>query len=85
MIGTSERRPQLATHVEAVAVGQPEVEEHDIERALGGASERGFARLDPVDVETLALETLRERCRDGVVVLDDQHSHAAAPVQSVGT
>ena len=78
MIGTSERGAQLAAHVEAVAVGQAEVEQHDVERRWPRSVERVAAGLDPVDLEALALEALGQRRGDGVVVLDDQYSHAAA-------
>jgi len=73
---------QLAAHVEAVDVGEAEVEQHHVDGMVVGvveaASERVGTGLHPVDVEALALEPLRERGGDGVVVFDDQYSHGTS-------
>ena len=64
---------QLAQHVDAVAVRQPEIEEDDVDVLRGHDHLAGVddvLRLDPV-----ALETGKERLGHGRVVLDDQHLH----------
>ena len=73
MIGTSERVAQRTADRVAVAVGQPQVEEH----AVGGSRFEGRgAGRSTFDLEALALQTLRQRLGDRVLVLDEQNLHA---------
>ena len=65
-------RPQLAADLEAVHVGQPEVEQDDV-RLVGG--ERLLPGRRAHDLEAFAPQALRERDRNRVVVLDEQHIH----------
>src|ERR1051325_4811601 len=65
---------QLAQHVEAVAIGQAEIEQYDVpgsterkHQRLGGAA--GFAELEPVGK---ALENLDQSAADEGVVVDDE-------------
>ena len=63
---------QLAAHLEAVAVGEAQVEQHEI--VLGRRD--GIRRVrDPRDVEPLALQPVRERLGDRLLILDKQDPH----------
>ena len=74
MIGTAERLRSSRAHREAVGVRKADVEQHEVRlRRL----ERRRSGRDPLDLEPLAAQTLHERLRDRVLVLDDQKLHAA--------
>ena len=78
MIGTSERARSSRHTSKPSRSGRPRSSSTTSNVGARGVRERVAAGLDPVDVEALALEALGERRGDGVVVLDDQDSHAAA-------
>ena len=64
-IGTSRAAPQLAADVAAVAVGQREVEQHEVgRRSARRARSASAAVARPSRLEALALERLRERLGD---------------------
>ena len=58
--------------VEAVEVGQAQVEQHDVG---GRRGQRLVSRRGPHDGEAFAPQTLGERDRDRVVVFDEQDIH----------
>ena len=59
MIGTSERAAQLAADVAAVAVGQAEVEQHEVGLGLVARVERVGSRRGDQRLEALALRSAR--------------------------
>ena len=64
--------PQLAADREAVDIGQPNVEQHEVgRRRVEGFLPGG----DTGDLEALRREPLDERLRDRVFVLDDEQVH----------
>lgn len=79
---------QLAHHVESVALGQAEVEQHEVEHGgagfrtggTGGAG-RGhgvhgsLAVTHPIDGETVVAQTLAHAIADHVVVFYEQYAH----------
>ena len=78
-------------HLGAVDVGQPEVEQHQVGRLLGGADHAFLAGADRGDLVAVRLEARAQRAPDLRLVVDDQHqAHASAsvatnrPVVSVG-
>ena len=73
MIGTSERRAQLAADVAPVAVGQHQVEQHEVRarRARRRASASASVARDD-RLEALARERARERLGDRRLVLDEE-------------
>src|SRR5690606_39120515 len=62
-----------AAHVQAVHVGQAEIEDDEID-VFTGAIERGRALRDSFHDVPLAVEGAQQRHRDAVVVLHDQDS-----------
>ena len=65
---------QLAADRDAVDVGQPEVEQHEIEPVARGGIKGGTPRGGSDCVVTIAIEGSHDRRRDRLVVLDDQHA-----------
>jgi len=65
-------RTKLPANGEAVDIGQPEIEQHEIRR-VGGKRSRTRAR--PHHVEPFAPQPFRERVSDRVVVFHKQHTH----------
>ena len=76
MTGTS-GLPQLAQHGQAVAVGQAEIEQDDVDVTRRLRHEGG--QLHVYDVEPVAPQARDERLGDREVVLDDEHLHPARP------
>ena len=72
MIGTFERRPELAAHVDARHLGQHDVEQHEV--GLDGVEdvERLGAVAGHLHAEALSLQPDGEGLDEGVLVLDDE-------------
>ncbi len=69
---------QFAQHINAIAMRQPEVEQHHIEgRCLqcGGSAE---AVAHPIDREPRLAKRRLQALRDHAIVLDEQYSHVEA-------
>ena len=64
---------QLAQQVEARAVGEHDVEEHEVGALAAGDLEAGGERAGRLRAEALAGEGFRQRNRDRLLVLDEQH------------
>ena len=64
--------PQLSADVAAVAVGQAQVEQHEVGPLLGGGAQRVGRRGGQDRAEPLALERVPERLRDRRLVLDEE-------------
>ena len=79
-------RAQPATQLEAVEVGEAEVEQHDVgvRAVLVEVVERAPAGVAVADREPFTLEAPDEGHRDVVVVLDEEHVHAKAVDTSGG-
>ena len=75
MIGTSRTLAQPPADVEAVDVGQAQVEQDEVGRR---GLESAVARRDARDVEALPAQPCHERLGDRVLVLDDQDVHASS-------
>jgi len=74
---------QLAAHVDAVDVGQPQVEQDEVGRRTGQA-EGIAAGLRPADGRAVPGERLYEGAADGLVVFDDEEGCAVhAPILRV--
>ena len=72
MIGHVRAGPQLAADGEAVDVGQPDVEQHEVG---GRRVERLLPGRDARHLEPLREQALDERLGDRVFVLDDEQVH----------
>ena len=85
--GVSQPRARSAAEqVEAVDVGQPEVEQDDVRSpgVLGlGPIERLGARRDPVDSKARGIETSPQERGDAHLVLDEEHPHRGISTQNV--
>ncbi len=70
-------RADAPDHLGAVEVGQPEVEQHEVGRLLGGAHDALLARADRGDLVAVGLEARAQRPPDLRLVVDHQHpAHA---------
>ena len=82
--GGSTERADVPAHPDAVAVGQPHVEDGDVRAQRGDAGQRlrggaGFA--DDLDV-VLGLQQLRDAAADDLVVVEQEHrdGHRTPPL-----
>ena len=74
---------QRPAHIRAIAIGEAEIQEHELGHGRG---ERGGGRGDARDGETVTREPGDERFGDRVVVLDEEHVHRSMfTVRSIGT
>lgn len=71
-------RPQRLADVEAVGVGQPEVEEDDVVGAL--VRQGRPARGHPLDLEAVAQQAAPERFGDRFVVFHQEYAHVGTLV-----
>ena len=65
-------RPQRPAHVEAGQVGQPQIEQHEIELALVEQGQAARPRGGLSDVVALVFESHRQGQADVIVILDEQ-------------
>ena len=65
-------QPEPAADLDAVEIGQAEVEQDEIEELLGGGVQAALAGLVPGDDVPVALQPGGQGAADRVVVLDDQ-------------
>ena len=79
MIGTLRPDAQLAAHLGARQPRQHQVEQHEVGAdALERGQRLGSGRGD-LDLVALASQHVRQRIRERLLVLDDQHSGHALP------
>jgi hypothetical protein len=69
---------QPAQHLEAVDIGQPDVEDHEIEALARRRLDRQLAARHHVDRIALGTQDAGKALVQGSVVLDDQDAHAGA-------
>jgi hypothetical protein len=69
--------PHPAAHLEAVEVGEAQVEQDDVgpRSTLRESRQHLVATLHALDVEALSGQPFGQRRRDRLVVLDDQDQH----------
>lgn len=70
-------RPRRLADVEAIRVGQAEVEQGDVVRAL--VRRRRAARGHPLDLEAVAQQSAPERFGDRLVVFHQEYAHRRNP------
>ena len=72
IIGTEERDPQLPADLEAVGVGQAQVQENELRRRRRQGRRR---RLHDGHLEAFPTKPYRQRLADGIVVFHHKDSH----------
>src|SRR5207247_480284 len=70
-------------HVQAVQVGQAEIQDHERDAGVREAPERVPAGLRPFDGIAMGAEPFVEERRDALFVLDDQKLHRGIVTQNV--
>ena len=63
----------LAQNLDAVAVGQSEIEQHQVEGMLGHSRQPFAAVVGGLDLVAFKLQQSLQRFADGGFVVDDQH------------